>query len=290
LDKKDPKSENAYADQIDVRGIYADKLAAAHTLFARKVGNSVYDKVEGNYLDIPELKEEITGTLLSLLTDQVRENVVFTAVDGSKFTIANLKYSLFSTPDENREAAPKHWIETALNKKIADQMQLPMYTVSFQQMLLNIVSGTVNSGPSQLADQSFLNSISVLRTPRTTALSSDFKGQQIDIGALRFSATEGNELASQLIPTLSLTRVLDTVPRDQLVQYYNERIKSKKTESSETASAASEGRSTTSLNLSAEVTSTLNEIPLDALRAYLSNATPRTGVMSYLLHILPSIY
>ena len=54
--RKDPASDNHYADQIDVRGIYIDKLLAIHYLTVRELGNQIFDNYTENLIHFGPLQ------------------------------------------------------------------------------------------------------------------------------------------------------------------------------------------------------------------------------------------
>tara|TARA_B100000749_G_scaffold280889_1_gene280139 strand:+ start:33577 stop:37293 length:3717 start_codon:yes stop_codon:yes gene_type:complete len=67
--RKSRNNPSSYIDEVDVRGIWIDKLLAAQALFTRDTGmaNDEYDE---NYLHLPELRDDITNTLDKVLNDQ----------------------------------------------------------------------------------------------------------------------------------------------------------------------------------------------------------------------------
>jgi hypothetical protein len=86
---------NAGSDQIDVRGIWIEKLVAFHYLTANKTGGFTQDLIEGNFLSIPptevdgkivDLRQGIINTLLQFLEGKLElENQVFTKRDGTTY-------------------------------------------------------------------------------------------------------------------------------------------------------------------------------------------------------------
>lgn len=287
--KKDPESDNAYADQIDVRGIFPDKIAAARALFSRKIGNSAYDKYEDNYLDMADLKEEISQTFLAMLLNKVSGELNFKSNDGSEFSMPDVDYSVFSAPEDHASSASNHWIEAALSPEIAKQMGLPMYEVSFQQILINIANNTISSGPSHIMDREFVNAIGVLKTPRTTAVVPDVNGSMIDIGAYRFYSTGDTVITKAIINVVDITNVTDLVDRNELIKYFNQRLKKQQAPEAGSAPPAIAAPAEVELKISAEILAKIDKISLADLRSYLVGQMPKGSEMKYLLNLLPSL-
>ncbi len=78
--RKYSENPNIYADQIDVRGFYINKILATHFLFARELGTSIHDG-DGrnmNYLDFPAIKVEIDELIEQILFDEVKQDIQVT--------------------------------------------------------------------------------------------------------------------------------------------------------------------------------------------------------------------
>tara|TARA_B100001248_G_scaffold59027_1_gene40106 strand:+ start:112 stop:1152 length:1041 start_codon:yes stop_codon:yes gene_type:complete len=76
-----------YADQIDVRGKYIDKLAAIEILFQERQNNRVLDRVTSNYLTHPRIGPKLLAATTQMLLDEVRHNVTMDFIDGSSQTM-----------------------------------------------------------------------------------------------------------------------------------------------------------------------------------------------------------
>ena len=69
--RKSPDNANNYADQIDTRGIWSDKLLAAYFLLTRKIGLGTVDNFSANFLDVPELQGRLIVLLKTIILDEV---------------------------------------------------------------------------------------------------------------------------------------------------------------------------------------------------------------------------
>lgn len=97
LSKKDPASDNPWADQIDVRGIWGDKILAAKMLTQRKLGYSTFDRHLGNYLDSrPGMHEKVTALADQILWDSLGAELDFKDREG-RVSKLGVGYTLSST-------------------------------------------------------------------------------------------------------------------------------------------------------------------------------------------------
>ncbi|MES3038534.1 MAG: zinc-dependent metalloprotease, partial [Bdellovibrionota bacterium] len=86
---KDPNSENPYIDQVDVRGYWLDKAAAARVIFKRDLGPG-YSSLNGyldNLWDIQDVRPAIAEVVHGLMTNKLAVEHVFTLDDGSQIAL-----------------------------------------------------------------------------------------------------------------------------------------------------------------------------------------------------------
>lgn len=95
--KKDPASTNNYMDQIDVRGIWMDKMAAARMLFRRSLNYS-FDVGPDNFADRTDLNATIKTFVTNILKDEIQVKLNFPLPDGSVYTTPEaVSYRLYPT-------------------------------------------------------------------------------------------------------------------------------------------------------------------------------------------------
>lgn len=80
--RKDSSSENSYADQIDVQGIWVDKMLALEFLFARELGSNLFDKTTQNFLNHPAVALNLENTLAAILLGRGGVEVPFRNAEG----------------------------------------------------------------------------------------------------------------------------------------------------------------------------------------------------------------
>ena len=267
-DRKDPASENHYADQIDVRGFWPDKIAASRALLLRQTGNSLFDENEDNYMDIQELSEEVPAAIVGMLLNQVQAETSFKDADGNEVITAMLNYDVFSSPGSMKTEAPTHWISTPLSAAVAQRIGIPMQQTSFQEVLLRIVADSMRPSQSHRQEsQAFLNGLSVIRTSKAHQLNANSGGNIKDMGVLRFVALPENTLAHDAIATSKNLVLLEELKPEEVEALIAEK------ESTEKAASKLPGK--------------YQNIPLKVLKDFRAGNLPKNEALEYLLTLLP---
>lgn len=299
-DIKDPESTNVYADQIDVRGIWVDKIAAAEMLFKRRIGNDLYDVSEDNYSDIKELSKDVATTLASMLLNQVENDVTFVDAAGNKISKLHMNYNVFSDPDSMKSLPPTHWINPPIAQEIADQVGVPMQQVSYQQVLLNLVNDAMKSSQSHWKeDEAFMSGFRVVKTLKAYQLSDDADVTTANLGATRLVAMPQNQLAGESMNVLNINNLLGKLSPAQMQTLFNERTQADQAAKAAGATATAGAQQAADPNAAAAATAATQptdsqfskdyqQIPLEYIQAYAAGVLPSTGLVEYLLSILPS--
>ncbi len=92
---RDRRNPLAGIEQIDVRGVWIDKMMALDTLLQRSAGLGNFDNKVKNMVSVPELKEPILKMLDSIAKDSFESVLTFDTVFGEPITIP-WKYSMFT--------------------------------------------------------------------------------------------------------------------------------------------------------------------------------------------------
>jgi hypothetical protein len=104
--RKASNNPNPYADEIDVRGIWIDKVLATQYLFSRTLGSSLFDDYTENMIHMPELQAPILETLEQMVTDDLTSVVTFRTREGLTVDL-NVGYRLFdANPADNSHVIP----------------------------------------------------------------------------------------------------------------------------------------------------------------------------------------
>lgn len=273
---KSTKSENNYADQIDVRGYYLEKMVAADMLFQRSIGNSSFDQSQGNYLDMADLTEEITNTVNTILLDQVVAKVDVKDAEGNVIGNQEVPAAMFSTPTSMKKEGATHWIPAALDKSIADKLELPMQPVSFQQVLLEKMNKSMSSSQTHwIEDKSFMDNFRVFKTNSAYQVNSNADTLERNLGGTKLVATPENSLAGELIGLSNVADALSKLTEEQMQQLINER--------NAAAKAQQEGKAVSTMSALPPV---YGQIPSQYIQLFIQGRLD-TDKFNYLLMIMP---
>lgn len=128
--KKAQDNPNAFADQIDVRGIWIDKLVAAQMLLKREFGNPIMDRYTESLIDMPELKETSRLRLKNIFMDDQAKAVDIELKDGIVLKNAlRARYQLgtqvIHNPTSNRARSWMHLPEgvTSFQEELAEAIE-----------------------------------------------------------------------------------------------------------------------------------------------------------------------
>ncbi len=200
--KKDPKSTNNYADQIDMRGVWIDKILAARQLMNRQMGIFSLDQEIDSYLNTPEVRKDILTAVDGLLTDSVVQPVEFTLRDGSK---AELEIPV--------ELSASQVIAKPIHPAISKAMGLNADVVTpLQKVVAQVVSANAHDKTKKyVADTAVAQSVEVYRLPIVGNDSLNKGNPSIDIDDVKYVALPSNKTAVAAIKNLKITQILEAV-------------------------------------------------------------------------------
>lgn len=207
--RKAPNSENPYADQIDVRGIWMDKLLAAHYLFARELGSSLFDQYTENFLHVPELRSPILETVTQIALDELQGPVLFHDKDGATQTL-NIRYRLFDT----NEAENSHKIVAAMDDGVRTLFALPNQTVLFQQKFITDLLRKVQSSTHRRLANGVLNQFAVYRELPRDGRESEYSAYMVD--GRRYFVHSASAISGLLAKNLNAVQILSGYSEEQL--------------------------------------------------------------------------
>ncbi len=276
--KKDAASDNHYADQIDVRGVYIDKIVAVEKLFNRRVGNSSFDKNEDNYLDLPGVTEPIEGALMAMLTNSLVVNLNFKDANGVEVLTAPVQVPVFASPDDLAKGKSWHWIEKVLDKSIADAIGIPMRSTSFQEVMLSKINrGLGTSQTTLIADRNFMDKYRVVKTNKAYQVDKSEGAIVHDIGTLRLVALPENAMAHDILQLVQLKTAVMKLTEKEQGDLLNARM---------SAEALSGGRDP-EFDAESPFSRELQAIPAALLSSILKGSIDTT-LFEYLVTILPA--
>lgn len=207
--RKDPHSDNAYADEIDVRGIWMDKLLAAQYLFQRQLGSSLFDQYTENFLNMPEMQGPVMQTVQALLTDELQGPVAFRLSDGSQATV-NLTYKLYDASDANNS----HKIPALLDRRAAKIMGLDSETALFQPEFFKRLATFMPSTPHAQLAEAVLGQLRVTDGMPNDGRPEDYL--RIDIGNQRYFTRKTAAGSMILAGDLAAVNLLGALSEEQI--------------------------------------------------------------------------
>ena len=254
--KKHPDNPNNYIDQIDVRGYWLDKWAAARALFARDISasfNSYFD----NAWDINDLKPELSQMIVGILENKVISQETFVLDNGNEAQ-AEIRNDFHSG----------HLIEQTLDESISRYLKVPHTNVYFSEVLSGIIyresAGNKDNAVagSQLQDLVSLKRVNALddNTPKGSL---SFKS-----GSTMIYASPTNMVAQSLIVDINVQRVLgglDEEAKNALNTLAQEAVKAKKAITAEELVAAVPALTETQKNWLVSVSASSPELLADKL-------------------------
>lgn len=210
--RKDPNANHplaSFADQIDVRGIYMDKILATHYLFGRYLGSTLFDNYTENFLHMPELQRPILETLQQVITDDFVAPTTFRIAGGGEvdFTIA---YKLYDAEERNNS----HSVPSLLDDTAREVLGLPTGNATFHHEFVKNLMAKMPSNSHQEIATAILGQFRV-----RSFLPNDGRPQDyafVEIGPERYFTLKGNTAAAELFNSLTIVNLLSQLTAEQL--------------------------------------------------------------------------
>jgi hypothetical protein len=205
--KKDPDSTNSYADQIDVRGIWLDKLMATRTLMKRQTGIFSLDKNTDNYLNVADLRGGILDAVSGLLTDNVVAKVPFKLIDGSvaEFEIA---YDLSNT----------QVIDKSIHPIIANRLGInENSTTQLQQVVTSRLDSEIRDTTGTYSEDNILaDAVTVHRLSQISDIQPGVNDNSVMIDNVKYIATKSNSFAFNSMNNLVIASAFEKLTQEQI--------------------------------------------------------------------------
>lgn len=260
--KKDPESTNNYADQIDMRGIWIDKLMATRTLMSRQIGIHSMDLNVDSFLNVPELRTGILDAVGGLLTDNVIAKVPFTLNDGSvaEFEIG---YDLSTTQVIEKSIHPMIARRFGINETGSTQLQ-------------QVVAGTLarnayDKSGVHSQDNVLSDLVSVHRLNEVSDIKPGATDQFVMIDNSKYIATKSNAYAFDAIQNMAISTQLEKVAPEKIGEILDAKLS---------------GQLTTPTDATAEEKAVWAMSP-ETLDAYLNQMIKPSKFYEQLLRVLP---
>jgi hypothetical protein len=200
---KDPRMQNPYIDQIDVRGVWVDKLLAIETLAARKTGIASFDDMTDNMLDVADIAKPVQGLLESVVRDEVVSDLTLVTRSGQVLE-ARIPVSFYSPSDaKNGHMIPEPLADSS-KRRFGIENAIP-----FHEHLVKLLKAYMPSRQQNSTAGSFTNSIRVLKAlPQDGQPATNF--EIVSLGGESFVAHKTSPLALEMVRSLRLAQVVET--------------------------------------------------------------------------------
>lgn len=219
--KKDPDSTNASADQIDVRGIWMDKVMAIRQLTNRKVGIYSMDEHSDTFLNLKELRSGVLDAVQGLMTNNVVNKVTFTLENGAKAELEInydmnesqvIKEPMLLAELKRRNAKPEVIEMVAGRMGVRKEGVTPVQQSIAEQMVREAIDKT----DVHTEDTVINSALSVYKLSATVPQKISKSAKTVTIRNTMYVADVANGLARESIENMALSSVLEKVSEEKV--------------------------------------------------------------------------
>jgi hypothetical protein len=204
--KKDNRSDHfmtSYADQIDVRGTWMDKVFAMRYLTRRQLG-SIHDSSIGNFLDIPAVRAKVLNKINEFAMNNVKGKLTLRDENGDILNDRPIEYSF--PIDET------HRINGSLFSSVNKYFGLAKGDDS--NFLMRNLIHEVTNGAISNQDRQATEDLAALFKVSTVSEFTDIdesKFMTVQLGDTIFAAGKRNVLAQNTMMMVEFNTILDAV-------------------------------------------------------------------------------
>ncbi len=225
--KKSPYSTNSFADQIDVRGVWIDKLLASQFLFKRELGSLLFDKYDQNYLYVKELRPVLTSLIKDVIIDDLEAPVLFAGPLGS-FS-AEIPYSM----QANHEILPSMSFGARLFLGTPDSKTT--FVKEFSELVMDSLPNNVNDEEVR----EIILSLEVKSALESSENKEDYVVANNGLGE-SFYIRKTSEIGAEIAKSSRAVKLLSAQSREDIIAAYLE-LEAEEAGSTEDDSAGDEG-------------------------------------------------
>jgi hypothetical protein len=206
--KKDSRNENNSADEVDVQGIWIDKMLALNLLFTRELGSGLFDKYNQNYMDHGAVGPDIKNVLAAILLGRGSVPTPFRDADGNAAEFLNEKGEATNALPISIEFGEEHNILVPEVSGLSAFFGLPREKTTFAKALVRTLANLVPASVGSAEAQRFLDTFSVytLEKPASSALKD------------RYFANDSNQIAKLALETATYAAMFEGLEKEQVAQ------------------------------------------------------------------------
>lgn len=281
--KKDPNADyklRAYADQIDVAGIWIEKLLAIRTLMDRELGSTIFDKYTGSFFDIPEFRQKITNLVVELSQDNINQKIVFQTPDGQELPF-----------EGTFKFADTHKIPASIIGVVNRYFGLNEGNNDFSLRVMKELTSRIYSQEDVEMTSSLKNLFAVYKEiPNDGTNLKNLAKVETPVGT--YFAKKDNALALQVFTMIEVRRILEKVDPEVLGQIIEDRsvdvtpANPEDVLNQDQAEGGNRRKKQSNIPDTPEVRAA-QQVPTELIEAYLNDQIPSTEHMSNVLLGMP---
>lgn len=250
--------------QLDVRGIWADKILAMDYLMKRELGVSTFDDYRSSFIDHAEYKDQILEAVVGLMNDKISKKVEIELANGTTIPF-----------EHTFEIGETHNIKKSFSYGLSRYLGMNKASTDLREITFPMLKKNLMTADDVTKTQGLLNSFLAIKVEPTTFLNPSEIAVAVDLkdaegrSGVKFAATSANVMAKSMIEKREVRVKLEKFARSKLIEVYL---------------ARSEGGKIPEVIVDAE--KDLYAMDLKALEAYLLGQMPSDTLMQKLLTIM----
>lgn len=243
---KDPESTNSYADQIDLRGYWIDKVQATNALLKRQTplykydrAQPTFDKNNDSFLNQAGVRDEALSLIESIMQDNAQDALEFTIIsDKKELSDLGIVKGLKITLDNNGVGIPYNMassqvIDKHMFPQVARVLGIDANAPTKIQQVVSSVLATEAKDPTGVnyADEGLRSAISISKFKMPITVPNVKGSLRLELGEELFVASPSNTIALSMLDNLSIARTLEGVKKedgsldaDKLVAIYKAKV------------------------------------------------------------------
>ncbi len=198
---------NNFADQIDIRGVWIDKILALNSLTQRRLGEFSFDEHTVSFLDHPEIGEEVHNFVKNIFVDNISRSFKFKTENQEEFDV--LLPHKFS--DANYD------LPRPLSTRVYRALGIKTQKQSLNDLFAQILADNLNEGSLSYEVESLKESLRLYsELPRDGRSLDDFVS--VKMGGQLYFASEDNEVAAGIILDTQIREAYEKIDRARIIE------------------------------------------------------------------------
>lgn len=220
---RDINNPDSRIDQIDTQGIWIDKLIAQEMLLGREMGLLNSDKYQGNFLNLPELRRDIIGTLAGIVNGEVTAPIDFRnewgIVQPYKAVDKETKKEVLTKalPVKFSLAKADHIIQRPIMRGFGKALGLPDMQTNYRTQVLASFHKQMESINDATTAENLLKVFSVVRALPNDRLDPADGYLTAKVLTKRFASKPENGIAHGILVDVRVGQILKTIKSADLL-------------------------------------------------------------------------